>query len=268
MNGRGYPGPRVGWLVLSLLAVALAGLAWMLPPIPQPLVYHNFADQRAFFGLPNCLDTGSNILFLVAGAAGLCFLSSVPARRRAFIRPAEAVPYTFFFFAVLLAGLASGFYHLAPDNGRLVWDRAAIALALMSWLAAIIGERVCLRAGLWLLVPLILFGLGTAGYWSWSEAIGRGDLRPYALMQVLPMVLVPLMLRLYPPRYSNDRDILTVIGLYLLALLADRGDYPVFTLTNGIISGHTIKHLIAALAVFWVLLHLRCRRILNPGERP
>jgi len=268
VNGGGGIGPRAGTFVLWLLAAALAGLTWMLPPIPQPPEYHHFADQRAYLGLPNCLDTSSNVLFLVAGAAGLCFLSSVPARRRAFIRQAEAIPYALFFSAALVAGPASGFYHLAPDNGRLAWDRAAIALALMSWLAAMVGERVSRRAGLWLLPPLILFGLGAVGYWCWSEAAGRGDLRPYGLMQVLPMALVPLMLRLYPPRYSGDRDILTVIGLYVLALLADRGDYPIFTLTGGIISGHTIKHLAAALAVFWVLLHLRRRRFLNPGERP
>jgi len=267
MNGRDNLGPRAGGLILSLLTAALAGLAWMLPPIPQPPEYHHFADQRACLGLPNCLDTSSNVLFLLAGTAGLCFLSSVPARRRAFIRQAEAIPYALFFSAAILAGPASGFYHLAPDNGRLAWDRAAIALALMSWLAAILGERVSLRAGLWLLPPLILFGLGAVGYWSWSEAAGLGDLRPYALMQVLPMALVPLMLYLYPPRYSNDRDILMVIGLYVLALLGDRGDHPIFTLTGGIISGHTIKHLAAALAIFLVLLHLRRRRILNPGER-
>ncbi len=89
-----------------------------------------------------------------------------------------------------------------------------------------------------------------------------GDLRPYGLMQLYPMLLIPLLLRLYPPRYSGDRDILAVIGLYLLALLGDLGDRPIFALTGGLVSGHTIKHVIAALAVYGVVLHLRRRQAL------
>jgi len=263
MNGWNHISPRARALVLSLLTAALAGLTWMLPPIPQPPEYHHFADQRACLGLPNCLDTVSNALFFLAGAAGLSFLAGAPTRQRAFIHQAEALPYALFFLATLLVGLASTYYHLAPDNGRLVWDRAAIALALMAWFAAILGERVSLRASFCLLPPLIVFGLGGVAYWSWSEAAGRGDLRPYALMQILPMLLIPLLLRLYPPRYSKGRDILTVIGLYILALLCDRNDHPIFTLTNGAISGHTIKHLLAALAVLWVVRYLRRRHILE-----
>lgn len=263
MNGGGDIGLRARALVPALLTAALAGLAWMLPPIPQPPAYHHFADQRACLGLPNCLDTSSNALFFLAGAAGLVFLADAPARRRAFIRQAEALPYALFFLATLLVGLASTYYHLAPDNGRLVWDRAAIALALMAWFAAILGERVSLRAGLCLLPPLLVFGVASVAYWSWSEAAGRGDLRPYALMQILPMLLTPLLLRLYPPRYSNGRDILLVIGLYVLALLCDKNDHPIFALTNGAISGHTIKHLVAALAVLWVARYLRRRRVLE-----
>lgn len=262
MNGGGNSGRGARVLILSLLTAALAGFTWMLPPIPQPPEYHHFADQRACLGLPNCLDTASNALFILAGAAGLFFLASGPARKRTFIRQVEALPYALFFVATLLVGAASAFYHLAPGNGRLVWDRAAIALALMAWFAAIVGERVSLRAGLCLLPPLIVFGLGSVAYWNWSEAAGRGDLRPYALMQFFPMLLVPLLLRLYPPCYSNGRDLLMVIVLYILALLCDKGDRVLFTLTNGAISGHTIKHLLAALAVLQVVRYLCRRRVL------
>jgi len=249
---------RAKALGLWLLAVMLAGVVFMLPRIPQPLSYHDFADQRACFGLSNCLDTASNALFVLAGAVGLCFLYS-PSARRTFIDPREALPYSLFFFATILVGFGSGFYHLAPDNEHLVWDRAAIALALMAWFAAILGERVSLKSGLCLLPLLITAGLGSAFYWSWSETQGLGDLRPYGLTQLTAMLLIPLLLWLYPPRYSGDRDILAVIGLYSLALLFDFSDRPVFALSGGIISGHTVKHVIAALAAYWVVLHLRRR---------
>jgi hypothetical protein len=253
--------PRSKALGLSLLMAVLAGLTWTLPPIPQPLDYHRFADQRACLGLPNCLDTASNVLFVLAGVAGLRLLYR-PSGRPLFIEQGEVLPYALFFFAAILVGLGSGFYHLAPDNERLVWDRAAMALALMAWLAAILCERVSVKAGIRLLLPLVAAGLFSVAWWHWSEARSLGDLRPYGLMQLSPMVLIPLVLRLYPPRYSHDRDILMVIGLYGAALLCDLSDRLVFTLTHGLVSGHTLKHMIAALAVWWVMRYLQRRKIL------
>ena len=246
-------------LGLWLLVTALAGLTWtLLPRIPQPLQYHDFADRRACFGMANCLDTASNALFALAGLAGLHFLST-EAGRRAFFDTREAIPYRLFFVAAILVGLGSAYYHLAPDNGRLVWDRAAIALALMSLFAAILCERVSLAAGLRLLPLLLAAGLGSVAWWGWSEAQGSGDLRAYGLIQLYPMLLIPLLLKLYPPRYSGGRDILIIIGLYLLALLCDLMDRPIAALT-GFVSGHTLKHIVAALAMYWVVVRLRRRR--------
>ena len=130
----------------------------------------------------------------------------------------------------------------------------------MAWFAATLCERVSLTAGLRLLPLLITAGLSSVVYWGWSEAQGLGDLRPYGLTQLTAMLLIPLLLWLYPPRYSGDRNILTVIGLYTLALLFDFSDRPVFALSGDIISGHTVKHVIAALATYWVVLHLKRRR--------
>jgi hypothetical protein len=253
--------PRVKATLPWLLFALLAGLVFMLPPIAQRPQYHDFADQRACPGLPNCLDTASNALFVLAGVIGLRFLRSESARR-AFIDPREAWPYALFFLATILVGFGSGYYHLAPDNARLVWDRAAMALALMSWLAAILCERVSIKAGLRLLPLLTAAGLGSVAYWGLSETQGLGDLRAYVLTQLYPMLLIPLLLWQYRPRYSGDRDILAVIGLYSLALLFDFTDRPVFGLTGGLVSGHTLKHVTAALAVYWVVLRLRRRRIL------
>lgn len=246
---------------LWLLAAAVAGLTWaLLPPIPQPLQYHDFADRSTCFGIAGCFDVATNALFALAGLAGLIFLSS-ESGRHAFVDAREALPYRLFFFAAILVAIGSGYYHLAPDNERLEWDRAAISLAMMSLLAAVLCERVNLAAGLRLLPLLFAAGLGSVAWWSWSEANGIGDLRAYGLMQFYPMLLIPLLLRLYPPRYSGDRDILAVIGLYLLALLCDLTDHRIAELT-GLFSGHTAKHAVAALAVYWVVIRLKRRRIL------
>lgn len=247
-------------LGLWLLAAALAAVAVLLPPLAQPPAYHDFADQRACWGVPRCLDTVSNALFVLAGAIGLLLMRRTG--RVIFRERREALPYRLFFLGAVLVGFGSGYYHLDPANERLLWDRLAMMLAFMAWFAAIVGERVGPRAGLRLLPLFLAAGLGSVAWWGWSEARGAGDLRFYLLVQLIPVLLVPLLLRLYPPRYSGDRAILAVIGLYLLSLLFDLGDRAVFEFTGGRISGHTLKHVIAAAAVGVVALHLRRRRAL------
>lgn len=246
--------------ILLLPGLLLVALALALPPIAQPLAYHDFADRRACFGLPNCLDTASNALFPLAGLFGLGFLFST-AGRHVFVEAREAWPYALFFAAAVLVGLGSGHYHLAPDNEGLLWDRAAMALAFMALLGAVLGERVGVGVALRLLPLLLVAGLGSVFYWGWSEARGAGDLRPYLVMQAYSMLSLPLLLWLYPARYGGGRDILVVIGLYLAALLCDLNDHPLFVLTGGVLSGHTLKHIIAALAVGWVVRYLRLRRV-------
>lgn len=255
--------PRVRALAPWLVAAGLAALAWALPPVAQPPGYHDFADQRACAGLPNCLDTASNVFFVLAGAAGLWRLRrGAPAFRDR----RELLPYRLFFVGAILIGFGSGYYHLDPGNGRLLWDRLAMMLAFMAWFAAIVGERVGPAAGRRLLPLLVAAGLASALWWGWSEAQGRGDLRFYVLMQLLPALLVPLLLWLYAPRYGDDRGILAVVGLYLLAFGFDLADRTVFGLTGGVVSGHTLKHLVAALAVYVAARHLRRRTPLPGGS--
>jgi hypothetical protein len=246
---------------LWLLAAGLAGIAWMLPPIPQPPGYHAFADQRACGALPNCFNTASNALFVLAGAIGLRLLHRAWGQG-GFRDRREAWPYGLFFLGAVLVGFGSGYYHLDPGNERLLWDRLAMMLTFMAWFSAIVGERVGLQAGLRLLPLFIAAGLASAAWWGWSEARGMGDLRPYLLMQLVPLLFTPLLLRCYPPRDSGDRMLLAIIGLYGLALLCDVGDRAIYALTDGRVGGHTIKHVIAAAAVFAVALHLRRRHAL------
>ncbi|MFO7542741.1 MAG: alkaline phytoceramidase [Thiobacillus sp.] len=255
---------RARAFVLWLLVAMLAGVAMSLTPIPQPLSYHDLADQRLWLGLPNGLDTLSNALFVIAGTAGLCLLGCT-RKREVFLDRREAWLYGLFFIGVVLIGFGSGYYHLAPDNDRLLWDRLPMMLAFMALLAAMIAERVGPGVGLRLLPLLLLVGIGSALYWGWSEAQGMGDLRPYLLMQAYPMLLMPLLLWLYPPRYSRGGILLAAIGLYPLALLLDFSDRAVFGYTSGFVSGHTLKHVVAALTVLGVVLYLHRRGRLNSG---
>jgi uncharacterized membrane protein YfcA len=178
----------------------------------------------------------------------------------------ERWPWGVFFLGIAATGITSAYYHWAPDHAGLFWDRLTMAIAFMGWLAAHLAERVGVRVGLVLLPVLLALGPGAVVYWSLSEAAGAGDLRPYGFMHFYPALLVPLLLWLFPPRYTRAGDVLVVLALYAAALAAEWLDRPIFALT-GTLSGHTLKHVLAALAVYWALRMLRRRRPASQREK-
>jgi hypothetical protein len=175
-------------------------------PMPQPLAYHDMADQRSWLGIPNALNVLSNLPFAVVGVLGLAtvFGSRVDRRVR-FQESWERWPYAALFAGVALTTLGSSYYHLAPDNARLVWDRLPMTLGFMGLLTSVLTERVSLPVGRRLFAPLLAVGSASVGYWYWSEVQGAGDLRPYLLVQFGSLLVVVLVLVLYPARYPGSR---------------------------------------------------------------
>jgi hypothetical protein len=245
-------------VVGGLAALAAAG-AWLAPPIPQDPAYHRLADSRPWLGIPNALNVLSNVGFILVGALGLAFVMGPGRGGPAFREPGERWPYLVFFGGLLLTGLGSGYYHWEPGNARLAWDRLPLAITLMGLLAATIAERIGVKAGLRLLGPLVLLAAGSVVYWHWTELRGAGDLRPYALVQFYPIVAVPLMLWWLPPRYTRGGEFLAAAATYAAAKAPELLDGWVLSVTH-VVSGHTLKHLLAALAGYWVLRMLRHRR--------
>lgn len=244
---------------IALLAAITVGIVAVVfafvPPIAQPQWYHDFSDRRAWLGIANFLDVASNALFLIMGAAGLARLST-----GIFTDPRERWPYAVFFSGLVLTAIASGWYHMEPTDARLAGDRLAMTVAFSGFTAAVLTERLGLRIGLAALLALLVAGPASVLYWAATEAAGAGDLRAYGLVQFTPLLLVPLLLWLMPARYSRGGDLLAVLALYALAMALEWLDRPIFELT-GIVSGHTLKHLIAALAGYGLLCHVRLRRL-------
>ncbi|MGA8921400.1 MAG: hypothetical protein WB540_21920, partial [Pseudolabrys sp.] len=54
-------------VLLALMAASLVGLL-LLPAIAQDQSYHEFADQRTLFGIPNFRNVVSNFPFVAIGA--------------------------------------------------------------------------------------------------------------------------------------------------------------------------------------------------------
>jgi hypothetical protein len=220
------------WLPPAVLAVAvLAMLAH--GPISQLERYHEFADTRSFLGIPNAADVLSNVGFAVVGLWGLVAL--------------RARGYLLFAFALVLTALGSSYYHWAPDNQRLVWDRIPIALACAGLLAAVHAETHERTQPLWVPIALGAAAIASVLWWSFTEAHGVGDLRPYLLLQGAPLVLIPLWQHFAKSPRASRIAFGVAILLYAIAKVTESADRAIFE-TLGFVSGHTLKHLLAAIA--------------------
>lgn len=249
--------PKASLAILATLTVAIFLACCALPPVPQPQWYHMFADRRTLIGIPNFDDVVSNLPFAIIGAWGLSFVLRHRRSGRVFLDPRELWPYAFAFAGLLLTAFGSSYYHLAPDNARLVWDRLPMTITFMSIVAAVIAERINVRLGVWLLPFLLVVGLGSVLQWYWSESRGAGDLRFYAAVQVYSAVVL-LLGMFFPRRYTRTSDFGLVIGFYFLAKALELFDKPIYE-ALGVISGHTLKHLAAAAAGYCILRMLQKR---------
>lgn len=251
-----------GLRILVPVTLAALAAAWGLfsPPLLQLQAYHLFADARTWLVIPNAADTLSNLAFLWVGALGLAFLwrERVAGGSGRFLAPREMRPWWVFFAGVALTSAGSAWYHLAPDDARLVWDRLPMTIAFMSLVAAVVSERISVRAGDVLLWPLVLLGVASVVYWRWSALAGFENLRPYLAVQFGSIAVVLAVAALFRSRYTHDGVIFALAAAYGLAKVCEAYDREVFNF-GGWLSGHTLKHLAAA-AGLWVLLRSLERR--------
>jgi hypothetical protein len=255
---------RVGFLVL-ICTLFIGGYLLVTAPMPQPLAYHNFADQRPLLGMPHMLNVASNLPFLVVGVWGMVFMASESSRHPGvFLRTPERCAYWIYFLGLALTGIGSSYYHANPNNDTLVWDRMALALTFMALFTAILAERLCWKLSAWLVGPLVVLGIASVLYWHWTETQGTGDLRFYFVVQFFPLVALPILFLLFKPRYTGTGDLIASLACYGVAKLLELFDATVYA-QGGLVSGHTLKHLIAGLSAYFILFMLQRRRAIVPA---
>jgi len=237
--------------VLILGALACGAFALLSrAAIPQDPEYHRMADQRSALGVSNGLNVVSNAPFALVGGLGLV----ATLRRRndggaVFEDPWLRWPYAAVFLGTVVTALGSSYYHLAPDNVRLVWDRLPMTLVCMGLLTAVLAECVDVRLARPLFFPLVVAAAGSVGYWRWTELHGVGDLRPYALVQYGSLLAIVLLLALYPGRFRDARYLVAGLCAYGVAKILELADAPVYAASGHLVSGHTLKHLMAAVGL-------------------
>lgn len=244
----------IEWRHLLMLAVGSGSLLLILlcAPTEQPASYHNFADNRSFFGIPNFYNVGSNLAFLFVGVAGLKTCLEKPLAR---LRTAWLV----LFAGITLVSVGSAYYHWNPNNDTLVWDRLPMTIGFMGLFVALLGEYIDVRLRV-LLGPAVITGLASVLYWHFL-----GDLRFYVWVQVIPLLTIPIIIILFRSRYSHRFLLLAALGFYLAAKVLEYFDLQVFDATRRVASGHTIKHLLSAFGCLLIVLMLQRR---EPLEHP
>jgi len=245
-------------IILIIVAVSIIAV-FSMAPIAQDPNYHNFADQRGALNIPNFYNVLSNLPFVIIGVMGMRLVGS--GRATGGLVELQAV-YMAFFAGVFLTGFGSAYYHFHPDNQTLLWDRLPMTIAFMALFSAIVGETISSRIALKIFIPLLVSGIASVVYWHVSELNGSGDLRAYVLVQFLPILLIPLILLLFNSRLNGNKYIWGVIGAYTVSKLMELFDAPIYSALD-VISGHSLKHLIAAFATFIFYWALRDRQILS-----
>jgi len=239
---------RISYILLFISAISFVGL-FFIDPIPQSLQYHQFADSKSLLGIPNFFDVISNFGFLVVGLYGIFLARSINQSKFAWIS---------FFVGVTFVSIGSSYYHWAPSNSTLVWDRLPMAMGFMGLFVAFLSEIIDQKCEKYLLIPLILAGMGSVIYWHYAD-----DLRVYVLVQVLPIISILAGVIIERPKGSK----FWILGMifYGFAKLCEFYDGQIYTLLNEVVSGHTLKHLIAALGIhcFSVLLKYKNSNLAN-----
>lgn len=254
------PQPAAPWLkhTPTVITVGLIAILALHGRIAQPAQYHDFADRSALFGIPHAGDVLSNAGFALVATWG--WLTLRPRRASEELR-AGWPGYRLFLIGLLLTAFGSAFYHWAPDNLSLIWDRLPIALVSAGLIAGVRGDifggsKTAIEATI-----LALAAVASVAWWAITESHGAGDLRPYLLLQGLALILIPLWQAIYRAPRSDRIAFGAAMGLYVLAKLAEVFDHEIAT-TLGFVTGHTLKHLIATAATAAVVwgLTLRFRR--------
>jgi hypothetical protein len=247
---------------LTLIAIAVVSSIAMflfVEPIPQWPEYHDFADARTLLGIVNAHNVLSNAGLVIVGAWGLLFMSHELGKKAV---GDLWLPYLTYFGGLILTGFGSGYYHHEPGSETLIWDRLPMTIMFMGLFTTILGEIMGSRMANKLLLPLLLVGISSVLLWAWTESIGAGDLRMYALVQFLPPVLVVFMLFAYPKPPHYVPYIAATLLLYIVAKLCEEFDVQMYEALFGI-SGHALKHLVSAFASGSILLMLYRRRSLG-----
>ena len=253
---------RAEWALYASYA-ALLLLACAGPMVPQAVHYHDFADQRAWGGLHNAMDVLSNLPFLVIGLLG-CWLAVWRAPKA--VQASGARPWLALVFGgLVMTAIGSSYYHLAPSDWRVFWDRMGMVPVFAGVLGLAVESVLQQRAAV-VTAALALLG-GPIALWVWLQT---GQLLPWAVLQGGGMVLLlALAIAQWRKPVAAPRiqwPLAALVAWYALAKVLELGDTAIWAASAHSVAGHGLKHVAAALAL--VPLLQTVQRLRNAGNAP
>lgn len=230
------------YLLLIVTFLASGAFFFTRQVMPQELSYHTFIDSRIFFHIPNTLDVISNLTFMVVGLLGY--------HQATQLSPPLKKAWAAFFLSILLVAPGSAYYHWNPNNQTLIWDRLPMSTGFMALYIVLLAEHISVK---WtkLLAPALLTGLSSVVVWVMTD-----DLRFYFWVQFSSFLSIPIILLAFPSRFSHKSWYAFTLVFYILAKWTESNDREIFQWSQEIVSGHTLKHLLAAvglLGMWWML---------------
>jgi len=237
--------------ILVVVILTTFVILMTLGAISQDLSYHDFADKRVIFGIPNFFDVATNITFALFGMVGFVF--SIKNRQKE-----AGWSWITFFFGVAIVSFGSGYYHLNPNNDTLVWDRLPMTIGFMGLFIAILSEFVNKNIERYFLIPAILLGFSSVIYWHFFD-----DLRFYFWIQFTPLLTIPLAIILFKGKYTHQRYLIFALLFYLFAKITETYDKEIFAFINEQLSGHSMKHLFASIGPFYIYTMLKKRAVIS-----
>ncbi|KAI3955270.1 hypothetical protein MKW98_020903 [Papaver atlanticum] len=235
------------FLILMLLA----------PKIPHSPNHHRFSDMRNFLGVPNTLNVITNFPFLIVGVLGfvICLQGSI------FVISLRGEVWGWAFFYAGIVGIAFGsaYYHLKPDDNRVVFDRLPMMVVYASLLSIFVIERVGERTGVMCLCSALMLALVSIAYERSFD-----DLRLCMMFQLIPSIVIPALAFMFPPKYTHSRYWFWAAGVYLLAKLEAFADMKIYGLDHYIISGHSLEHLCLVMVPVLLSIMLMYRSTRTP----
>ncbi len=249
---------RQVWLIIGAVLALYGFLRLSFGPLPQDPAYHLLADTRTCLGvIPHAGDVITNLAILSAGLFGLAL------RPRMTIAPQERTAVNVLIAATILTSFGSAYYHGAPANATLVWDRLPMAMVLTSLLALVMADRVhplFAREALW---PFAALGVASVILWGVSEAVAQGDVLLYFIVRIGTGAVIAYLVILRQPRHTGTIWLIAAMLSEVAMAFLDHFDHEIFHLTGGFASGHNMKHVMAGVALACVFWWLRTRKTLT-----
>jgi hypothetical protein len=231
-------------LLFVLTALAIIILFVFVPNIPQSQSYHKFCDTSSIFGIANIYNVVSNIGFLLVGIYGLFKFHKLHSNK-------------LIFFIICIGFIATAFgsayYHHNPNNFTLVFDRLPMTIVFASFFAFVYSLFLNKKYVHKILFFTITLGVFSVLHWYYTETKNIGDLRLYALVQYLPMLLIVVIVSLHYKKQKHLIPSILNIGLwYFIAKIFENFD-NVFHNIFIVVGGHPLKHIAASAAAYFIV---------------